>query len=347
MMQKLHYILVLLVFHLLFFQFAYSQHSIVNWNLSISVVDEMNNPIPEANYAVSYYAKEGNSWTRKHLQKKSDQNGNIHVKMESLSFFSVGIGKEGYYPAILKPEIERIDDVWVPVRDTFEIVLLKKLKSQPMYAKFNSSDRKKTFLPKQNEAVGYDLLVGDWVNPLGKGEVADLFFKASTVELEEGEAFPGVQYTVFTKGKGNGLIQVVDAFGDLPYEIKNLKLGQKAPLEGYEPRLDFVHALGKGADKMKGNLKDTAWDGINLTDKADGYWIRIRSKFDPNTGKATSAFYGKITSPIRVRPGRDGKLYVSFDYQISSEPNNCSVVWDRKTTLIPGYTLPPAGARYH
>jgi len=329
------------------FQSVFCQHSVVEWKLSVSIFDENRMPVSEVECGLSYYARENGKWVRKNVLKKADEKGQINIDMEALNVFSIGVAKEGYYPVILKPELERVDDSWVPVHDTFDIVLQKKQEGRPLFAKMLSYEKKKTFLPHKDKETGYDLLVGDWVKPFGNGEVADLFFQARTLDSGKVDILPGVQYKVFTKGEGNGLIQVNDAFGDLPYEVKNLKLGQMAPQEGYANQFEFVHALGMSIEELKGFLKDTAWDGKSNTDKADGYWLRIRSKIDPETGKVISAYYGKIISPIRIRPDRNGNLYLSFNYLVSPEPNNNSIVWDRKTTLIPGYTLPPAGARYH
>jgi hypothetical protein len=205
---------------------------------------------------------------------------------------------------------------------------------------------KKTLIPDENIAVGYDLMVGDWVEPWGKGEVKDLIFNARRLVKKEGSSYPAILYEVSTRGEGNGLIQVHRQEGFVK-NITKLKLGKTAPDEGYQHKFEFIQATGPGAEKFKETPRDIAWDGKKLIDQADGYWLRIRSKIDPDTGELISAHYGKIVSPIIVYLDQNGKFVVRFDYQISPDPNNRSVVWDRETTLIPGYELPAWGARYY
>jgi len=261
----------------------------------------------------------------------------------------VSLVKEGYFSAGISPELPDLyiaDNLWLPENTSFEVQMVKKEGMRPLIVKQMDQVGPKTLLPKENISIGYDLMQGDWVEPWGSGETPDLFFNARKVFNKERTNSRAVFYEVTTNGLENGLIQVKKQKGFVR-NASRLKLGKTAPAEGYQNKFEFVQATGIGEEKLKDDPRDTAWDGKRLIDQAEGYWLRIRSKRDPDTGELISAHYGKIVSPIIVYLNREGKFVVRFDYQISPDPNNRSVVWDRETTLIPGYKLPSWGARYY
>ena len=128
-----------------------------------------------------------------------------------------------------------------------------------MYAKSITSLR----LPELNKAIGYDLMIGDWVGPYGKGVNTDLFFNEKHTDQNSGYiisvSFPkagdGIQeFIVPENEKGSGLRS--------PHE---------APADGYRSELAQTE----------------------MTNPSRNFCFRVRTKLDEN-GNVVSARYGKI-----------------------------------------------------
>ena len=329
---------------------AFCQHTPRLWDFTVIVSDKTSKRLQDVGYIITYYENKDGKWSKQRLEGVTDASGSFSFKKKSLHMLSVSLRKDGYFSAGMRPELSQLvieDGRWLPEGALFEVKMVEKEGERPLMAKQMDPAAQQTLIPHENEPIGYDLMKGDWVEPFGKGKINDLVFQARKTESAQGPLYAFVEYHVMAEGKGNGLIQVYNPKKGLVKNTLKLKLGTTAPDKGYKSKFEFVHAMGKGAEKYEKEPKDTAWDGKTLRDQADGYWVRIRSEVDPKTGEIISAHYGKIVSPFRIFSTRDGKLEVRFDYQISPDPNNRSVVWDRETTLIPGYTLPSWGARYY
>jgi len=340
----------LLIFFIFYPLGLFAQFTDLLWDFSVKITDENKNPMQDVKYWVTYYAEKDGKWTRTRETGRTDENGHFSFKKRSLDILTVSMRKAGYFDSGITPSVtltEQENGYWLPKGMTFNVEMIKKDGMRPLMVKQMDSSAPKTFLPKENEDFGYDLMKGDWVEPHGTGKINDIVFRAQKFESPQGPAYASIKYRVLAKGEGNGFIQVNNPKKEVVKNALELKLGTTAPEEGYQALFEFVYAMGKGAEKFKKDLKDTAWDGKTLRDQADGYWLRIRSKADPDTGELVSAHYGKIVSPIILYSTRDGKIAVLFDYMVSPEANNRSLVWDRETTLIPGYKLPSWGARYY
>jgi hypothetical protein len=168
------------------------------------------------------------------------------------------IDKEGYYGTRSKCDLGLPYDAskWNP---TITLLLKKVGKPIPMYAKRINSLR----VPEFNKAIGYDLMIGDWVGPYGKGVNADLFITEKHTDPQSGYilsvSFPkpgdGIQeFTVPDAEKGSGL-----------------RSAHEAPADGYQREVSQT---------------ETTNPNRNL-------YFRVRTKLDEN-GNVVSARYGKI-----------------------------------------------------
>ncbi|MEI6424077.1 MAG: hypothetical protein WCP55_17815 [Lentisphaerota bacterium] len=161
-------------------------------------------------------------------------------------------------------------------------IALKKIKNPvPMYAKKINSAWMPSKIPTQNQDVGYDLEVGDWVAPHGKGKTADFIFNIAAENRDPKRDRKCVYNIKFSNDKDgiqeynpNKAIQSVYRW---PYE---------APEDGYSSALEKYDIVT--SDKREKNVKN---------DNEINYIYRVRTKTDEK-GNIVETRYGKINGEI-------------------------------------------------
>jgi hypothetical protein len=274
------------------------------WKATIQVVDENGAPVEKANVKVGYYTNN----TSVDIEGITDTNG-ILIATHSTSTFnyieyalSFGIDKEGYYGTRSKCDLGIPYDAhkWNP---TVTILIKKVGKPIAMYAR-----RVEKGPPVFNEPVGYDLMIGDWVGPYGKGISTDIIFTGKLDRKDRNDfdykltlSFPkaddGIQeFTVPEAEKGSGLRS--------PHE---------APTDGYGTGVvkTMSHHPGQGA-------KD------DMNDPNRNYFFRVRTVKD-HEGNIVSAHYGKIYGD-----------FMQFSYYLNPTPNDRNIEFDPKQNLLGG-----------
>jgi hypothetical protein len=255
--------------------FAQADFASTKWTVMLKVVDDDGKPVAEADAWVVYmlpprpgqtsYDKLGSA----KIEGLTDTNGVFSASHSSSSqSLAWGLGihvqKTGYYPTYLNYQLYLPDQfdaqkVYANHNPTLEMVLKKIGKPIPMYAKNIESLR----VPELNKAIGYDLMIGDWVGPYGKGINAELFFTEKHTDPQSGYilsmSFPnpgdGIQeFTVPDAEKGSGL-----------------RSAHAAPVDGYQSEVAQTE----------------------MTNPKRNFYFRVRTKLDEN-GNVVSARYGKI-----------------------------------------------------
>lgn len=135
------------------------------------------------------------------------------------------------------------------------------------------------FLPVTNRSVGYDLGVGDWVQPHGKGKTNDFIFNASR-DLA-GSEDNGTLELRFDSPADGLLREAIHWRNDYA-----LRLAPQAPLSGYSNRWLFSY---RSKVNPSGGLRDVEAS----FSEDDNYYFRVRSQTDSGGG-IKSALYGKI-----------------------------------------------------
>jgi hypothetical protein len=118
-------------------------------------------------------------------------------------------------------------------------------------------------LPEYNKQIGYDLMIGDWVGPYGKGINSDILFTENHADEKSGYTF-----TIGFPKEGDGLQEFT-----LPDREtgSGLRSPHEAPADGYQP-------------------KD---EQTQMPDPHRIYLFRVRTAKD-HDGNIVSAHYGKI-----------------------------------------------------
>jgi hypothetical protein len=231
------------------------------WKAMIKVIDENGSPVAKANVKVGYYTNN----TSVDIDGTTDINGMLIVTHSTSTFnyieyaLSFGIDKEGYYGTRSSCDLGIPYDAkkWNPA----VTILIKKVgKPIAMYAKKYVMGLK---LPEYNKQIGYDLMIGDWVGPYGKGINSDILFTENHADEKSGYTF-----TIGFPKEGDGLQEFT-----LPdREIgSGLRSPHEAPVDGYQSKHEQTQ----------------------MPDPNRNYFFRVRTAKD-HEGNIVSAHYGKI-----------------------------------------------------
>jgi len=284
-----------------------STKSAPEWKATVKVVDEVGQPVADANVEIGFYVQPplDQSVAMDSIVGKTDTNGLFTTSHLSTGSISLGfqVTKVGYYPTTKGHEFAKFKEndpaKWNP---NVTLVLKKIGQPIPMYAKSVNLG-----MPVFDKPTGFDLMAGDWIAPYGKGINADIVFEAHLDQRAENDAdynltvsFPktgdGIQeFTVSEAEKGSGLLS-----------------SHEAPTDGYQSQ--WVQTRNrKPGQPEKGNL-----------DLNRNYFFRIRTVLDEN-GNVKSAFYGKIYGD-----------FLKFRYYLNPTPNSRNVEFDPKQNLLGG-----------
>lgn len=283
-----------------------AQSSRPAWNATVKVLDEAGQPVAGADVEMSYYVKPppGEHEAGGSVHGLTDANGMVWLSQTNTG--SIGLGfqatKEGFYATTKGHAFVNFRDSdpakWNP---TVSLLLKKVGRPIAMYAK-----RVEKGPPIFNEPVGYDLMIGDWVAPKGKGISTDILFTGNINQKAKNDfdykltiSFPkagdGIQeFTVPDAEKGSSLLS--------PHE---------APANGYQTNVvkSMSHHPGLGA-------KD------DMNDSTRNYFFRVRTELD-HQGNVVSAHYGKIYGD-----------FMQFTYYLNPTPNSRNIEFDPKQNLL-------------
>jgi hypothetical protein len=213
------------------------------------------------------------------------------------------IQKEGYYATWVTHYFGfSVEDKLVDWNPSQILVLKKIIQPIPMYAKALN-----THVPLLEKPVGFDLMVGEWVAPYGKGVHADVFF---TAHLDERSATDfDSKLIVSFPNKGDGIQSFIVPETEIGSELRSL---HQAPTDGYEIQWIKARSQKPGEPSTYGN------------DLKLNFYFRVRTILD-DQGNVKSALYGKIYGD-----------FMHFRYYLNPTYNDRNIEFDPKQNLIHG-----------
>lgn len=227
------------------------------WKAKIKVINDDGIPIPGAHVQIGYYTNSVSTVT----DGIADTNGIFmfdHTAQSEYVIVSFEAKKEEYYS--INQEVDLAPPYSSEKWNITKTMTLKKVgRPVAMYAKRISQLK----FPEFNKAIGYDLMIGDWVGTYGKGVNADLLLTQHHTSPQSGYpitmSFPNIgdgiqEFTLRESDKGSGL-----------------RSDHEAPNAGYQP----------------------VASQIQTTNPNRNFYFRVRTMLDEN-GKVVSARYGKI-----------------------------------------------------
>lgn len=227
--------------------------------------------------------------------------------------------KGRYYPVTM--QTYRFNQVqngrWEPWNPEVAVIVPRMLKPIPLHVR-TVGDGPNLEMPTLG-AVGFDLLVSDWVAPHGKGKRADFVFERKTITptTDPTKAFESV-FTLTFSNVGDGIQSRLAA----PRK-RLLELPREAPESDYEPKLvKTVARAAEGAAIETGARED------------QNYFFRVRTVLDPS-GKVISALYGKIHGNLECDPLNSEKGMLRFTYYLNPTSLDRNLEFDPKRNLFP------------
>lgn len=272
------------------------------WKVTIKVNDENGSPVAGATASVGYYA---NSMPAS-IDGKTDPNGVFmatHSARTDLAQLGFYVDKAGYYSTrmgyLLEPPYDPLK--WNPT----ETLVLKKVgKPIVMYAKKYAMALK---LPEYGKPIAYDLAIGDWVGPYGKGINRDIIFQKEYFDKGAEGYYSKVTVNFPKEGDGIQVYTVPDA-----EKGSGLRSPHEAPLNGYQPEVT------RETSGLRGQPSKFEYDPNRI------YFFRVRTAKD-HEGNIVSAHYGKIYGD-----------FMQITYYLNPTPNDRNIEFDPKKNLLGG-----------
>ena len=284
--------------------------------LAVRVVDETGHPVGNAYVSAWTYWTDGGK-----IRGLTNTNGFFHYKDRVFREIGYKVMKEGYY--------DSMGEAWWPktryqVPETNLVVELKRI-IEPVSLRYR---RIWVPLPRVDSAVPFDLEVGDWVFPDGKGKVADVWF-AGTNQWVSKDWFD-YHATLSISNAFDGFIPFVVPSMTTHRLKSELRPPQRMPEKGFGKSLVF----------HKGKHKEPT--GTRYIDSSPDTWIyafRVRSVTN-EVGEVVSANVGWMEGRGTGVSGKpDGSLGVGLEYYYNPDPHSRSLepkeIADRQAKDIP------------
>ena len=285
---------------------VYAQtNSVYQWKATIQVVDESGAPFIGALATIGYYTNSVSTVT----DGITDTNGIFmltHTAQSEYADISFEAKKDGYYSIRQQVNLQAPYDIakW----DLTKTLVLKTIgRPIAMYAKKYAMALK---LPEFGKRIGYDLMIGDWVGPYGKGVSTDVILEQDYTNAPSGGYYSKIIVAFPQVGDG---IQL--------YAVPNSEIGSElrsphtAPIDDYQPELT------RETSALQGQPSKFEFDPNRI------YLFRVRTVKD-HEGNIVSTHYGKIYGD-----------FMQFTYYLNPTPNDRNIEFDPKQNLLQGLQL--------
>ena len=196
--------------------------------------------------------------------------------------------------------------LWQPWNQEVDVVPQKIGVQAPMYAGWITLKQ----FPEVNKPLGFDLMVGDWVAPYGKGNTSDFIYDLEIAQptwitnsfRNTPEFLRDWKLVVTFPNDGDG----IQPFVALPHGLRSPR---QAPIGGFEPTL-VQHEYQEPYEevtKYGGQERRQTHVRLHQGFQPDrNYFFRVRTKKDEN-GNIISALYGKVYGDFRVEADINGR----------------------------------------
>jgi len=277
------------------------------WNVTVVAVNEQSEPVSNVAVKVWFHIapKDGQTIAMTNRSGLTDASG-IFIASGNATSAELGIEAQipGYYTGGTNYELglpyqyDRLK--WNPLIT----VLLRTVGNPvPMYAKRVMAEP-----PILNQAVGFDLMEGDWVAPNGKGRISDFIFTKAMSVRSAIDYESTLKLSFSNSGDGIQLYEGPDL-----QKTSSFRSPRTAPLEGYRPELVRQIVGRPGLAKFEFDPKRI-------------YLFRVRTDLD-KTGVLKSALYGKIYGD-----------FMQFQYYLNPIPNDRNIEFNPAQNLLTNMT---------
>ncbi|MCP3874438.1 MAG: hypothetical protein GY699_14945, partial [Desulfobacteraceae bacterium] len=265
-------ILLFIIFSMLFY--STNCFGLPKAKIAAKVVTVNGEPVIGA-YAFARFTTSGS----KVVRGETDANGIFTATSETIDHCGITIEKEGYYVGGVRYNEHNLTlkkHLWTKRWEPWgkvETVILKDIRNPiPMYAK----NTYRLDIHKLDELVGYDLKIGDWVIPYGKGVIKDFLFvfKKNDKDAKLSSENWHISYKLTFSNEKDGIQEYYP-------DKQNNRSEYIWPYEA--PETDYLSSY-KGFTSIKDGYVKKNFD------KKRNFIFRVRTKLDKN-GKIIDARY--------------------------------------------------------
>ena len=304
------------------------------FQVTFRIVDEFDRPMDRVSVGVATFERAEMKFGEgtgediyKNMDGFTDTNGIVSFAATSPRSYVryVVRPKDGYYSnggGNAYSFKNAVGDRWQPWNPNIEVVLRPILNPVPMYAKRTGN----LVIPEIGKSFGYDLAIGDWVVPFGKGVKSDLIFH---LDREPDRIVKTADYYKRDVKLFDATLTV--SFSDLNDGIQAIPVNpqwagsefntpRSAPEDAYEPQ--FTKRLYRETAEMP--IVETPKGGL-------GYFYRVRTQ--KQDGKIVNALYGKI-SDINLDVINSKTAIISFTYYLNPEANSRNMEFNPRQNVF-------------
>ena len=286
--------------------------------ITVQTVDEQAKPV--AGVPIHFVFMNPITYQPLSIDGFSDEGGFFSAEGGSDSTIAGEIRKAGYYRGgfPLEPFVKSKEGHWQPWNQT-NVVLMRKIENPiPMYAK-------NFFLkvPQIGKPCGYDLAVGDWMSPWGKGRVPDFVFTMTCDYTNFNHQNTSMKLTF-----SNPLDGIQPA--DLPKEFAYGEFiwHRQSPESGYVGSYEQELGLPRKLFQIPSAPKVRSGEDI----EAQKFYFRVRTV--EKEGKVVSALYGKLSRGFGMGATNPTNINVGTCYYLNPTPLDRNMEFDLKQNLF-------------
>ncbi len=257
------------------------------------VVDDEGHAVKNASVGVGFSM---NGRKSSEIKGMTDASGRFEAMGQSVGEVNYGIGKDDHYETRgriwLAGDLYKAGEVkdgrWLPYGKVHDVVLKRKRNPIAMNAYY--CERK---IPKQKTDLGFDLRVGDFVHPYGKGQMTDFTLRYEDQRMKNHWQYRAEMVISFTNAFDGVYVKGKDMFSDFVSEY------HASTNAHYQKSLTFIYDSLNPKTKIRKLLTD------------DQYLVlRTRTKVN-DKGELVEAYYSKIYGAFRIAGGMAFTAYVN------------------------------------
>ena len=251
----------------------------------------------------------------------TDTNGCFVMEGKTNGEYSFTLKKDGFYKThetkhlFLEPTVSVSSGRWQPYGMTNTVILKRKINPVAMCAA-DFFDTRYTLIPEVEKPLGFDLIVGDWIAPHGRGKIRDF----DVTYIWDGSM--GADYTG---------AELILSFAD-PFSG-----ARKIPCDTYSSFKSPYHADTNAvyAQEIRFSFKHNAqgrWEDGQLKED-ECLILRTRSRIDED-GHLIGVHYGKIYGPLRFGFSRKAPGEMKIFHYFNPTENDANLEYDPNKTLL-------------
>ena len=236
------------------------QFTPIRAKVTVQVFDEAGKPFPNADVQIGFDDPKSPIHQAVYSKGKTDAHGFFTAEDVCDGGMGGGIKKDGYYDSGFPFKITgEKDGKWLPWNPICKTTLRPIGKPVALYARTVQSQ-----IPALDQPCGFDLEVGDWVAPYGKGVASDFIFTLHQ-EVRGMQDYDVTGELTFANPL-NGLLETPELeIG----KYSEFKWERQAPENGYQTKFQLQNSWHKSQGITRSfKFKDGVWDG---------YFFRVRT----------------------------------------------------------------------